>query len=118
PLRDGRVRVPRPRGRDHGHRPQRRLVGSRLGLGPAVDEGDFVSAPAVAARLRLLRSAQAQIPDSLPPSAVPRLRSDPLLTYVGGAPTVIGVERSVRGIDSASGIQPLSGVWLTTVGTG
>ena len=39
--------------------------------------------------------------------------SDPLLTTVGGPAFGIGLEGSVRGIDSARAVPMLSGVWLT-----
>jgi peptide/nickel transport system substrate-binding protein len=91
--------------------------GTRVHLGPALDQVEFRIVPAAPERLALLRRGTAQVADSLPPVAVAEIRRDPLLTYVDGAGrTVIGVERSVRGIDSASAIEPLSEVWLTTVG--
>lgn len=91
--------------------------GSRAGLGPALDQVEFRAVPSGRARLTLLRDGTAQVADSLRPAARGAIRRDPLLTYVtGGGDSVLGLERSVRGIDSASTIEPLSQVWLTRVG--
>ena len=91
--------------------------GTRVDLGPGVDQIEFRIVPTARERLALLRRGTAQVADSLPPPATAEIRRDPLLTYVDGAGrTVLGLERSVRGIDSASEIESLSDVWLTTVG--
>jgi peptide/nickel transport system substrate-binding protein len=91
--------------------------GSRIGLGPALDQVEFRVAPGGRERLALLRGGTAQAADSLRPAARSAIRRDPLLTYVaGGGDRILGLERSVRGIDSASTIEPLSQVWLTRVG--
>jgi peptide/nickel transport system substrate-binding protein len=91
--------------------------GTRVDLGPAVDQIEFRIVPTARERLALLRRGTAQVADPLPPRATGEIRRDALLTYVDGAGrTVLGLERSVRGIDSASEIESLSDVWLTTVG--
>jgi peptide/nickel transport system substrate-binding protein len=91
--------------------------GTRLGLGPALDLVEFRIVPRTRKRLVLLRRGTVQVADSLPPFAVGEIRRDPLLTYVDGAGrSVLGLERSVRGIRSASAIESLSEAWLTTVG--
>jgi peptide/nickel transport system substrate-binding protein len=91
--------------------------GIRAELGPALDQIEFRIVPSAPERVALLRRGTAQVADSLPPPAIDEIRRDPLLTYVDGAGrTVTGLERSVRGIDSASAIESLSEVWLTTVG--
>jgi peptide/nickel transport system substrate-binding protein len=91
--------------------------GTRAGLGPALDQVEFRVAPSERERLLLLRGGTAQVADSLPPAARRRIRRDPLLSFVTGAgDRVLGLERSVRGIDSASEVEPLSQVWLTRVG--
>jgi peptide/nickel transport system substrate-binding protein len=93
--------------------------GTRVNLGPALDQIEFRVISTVRERLALLRRGTVQVADALPPSAIGQIRRDPLLTYVGGAgEDVLGLERSVRGIESASAIEPLSEVWLTTVGAG
>jgi ABC-type transport system substrate-binding protein len=91
--------------------------GSRLELGPALDLLEFEVVPGAAERSEMLRQGAVQVADSLDASAIPLLRGDPLLTYVrGSGDAVLGMERSVRGIDSASAIEALSNVWLTVVG--
>ena len=93
--------------------------GTRLDLGPALDQIRFEIAPRAGDRLALLESGEVQVADELDPGAIRRLRADPLLTYVAGADrAVLGLQRSVRGIDSATAIEPLSNVWLTVVGVG
>jgi peptide/nickel transport system substrate-binding protein len=92
--------------------------GTRLELGPALDQLSFVVVPAQSDRLALLRRGEAQVADSLARSAISELRADPLLTFVSDAGWVLAFERSVRGVESANAIQPLSNVWLTTLGPG
>jgi peptide/nickel transport system substrate-binding protein len=90
--------------------------GTRAELGPALDQVEFQVVPTAPERVALLRGGGVQVADSLPPAAAADLRGDPLLTLVTDAGgVVLGIERSVRGIDSASAIEPLSGVWLTTI---
>lgn len=92
--------------------------GTRLDLGPALNELEFEIVPSLSERLELLEAGQVQVADELDSATVERLRANPLLTYVGGpGNAVLGLERSVRGIDSATAIEPLSNVWLTVVGT-
>jgi peptide/nickel transport system substrate-binding protein len=92
--------------------------GTRLDLGPALDQIQFEVVPSSDERIVLLRRGDAQVADSLGVGAIRDLRANPLLTFVrGGGETVLGLERSVRGIDSASSIEPLADVWLTGVGT-
>jgi peptide/nickel transport system substrate-binding protein len=87
--------------------------GSPLGLGPALDGVSFVLAPDPAQRLQLLQSGSVQVADPLDGAALRAVGSDPLLAAVGGPVTGIGLEGSVRGIDSARAVPMLSGVWLT-----
>jgi peptide/nickel transport system substrate-binding protein len=92
--------------------------GTRLDLGPALDQIQFEVVPSSDERIVLLRRGDAQVADSLGVGAIRDLRANPLLTFVrGGGEAVLGLERSVRGIDSASAIEPLADVWLTGVGT-
>jgi ABC-type transport system substrate-binding protein len=86
--------------------------GSTLGLGPALDGVTFVVAQA-AKRLRLLRDGSVQVADPLRPPGLRAAETDPLLATVGGPLRGIGMEGSVRGIDSARFVPVLSGVWLT-----
>jgi peptide/nickel transport system substrate-binding protein len=87
--------------------------GSGMGLGPALDGVTFVLAPRQSQRLRLLQAGTVQVADALGPAALRLVDSDPLLDTVGGPVTGVGVEGSVRGIDSAVAIPVLSSVWLT-----
>jgi peptide/nickel transport system substrate-binding protein len=92
--------------------------GTRLDLGPALDQLQFEPVGSPRRRLDLLEGGEVQVADELGAGAVPKLRSDPLLTYVKGAGgSVLGLERSVRGIESATAIEPFSDVWLTVVGS-
>jgi peptide/nickel transport system substrate-binding protein len=87
--------------------------GSPMGLGPSLDDVTFVVAHQPSQRLRLLREGTVQVADPLGPSELRAADSDPLLEAVGGPAGGIGLEGSVRGIDSAGAIPVLSGVWLT-----
>jgi peptide/nickel transport system substrate-binding protein len=87
--------------------------GSPIGLGPALDGVTFVAAPLSGQRFRLLSEGTAQVADPLDAAALRAAEADPLLDTIGGPPTGIGIEGSVRGISSARVIPALSGVWLT-----
>ncbi|MGC1801606.1 MAG: ABC transporter substrate-binding protein, partial [Solirubrobacterales bacterium] len=87
--------------------------GSPLGLGPSLDGVSFVLAPQPNQRLRLLKDGAVQVADPLGAVGLRAADADPLLDSVGGPLTGIGLEGSVRGIDSATTIPVLSGVWLT-----
>jgi ABC-type transport system substrate-binding protein len=91
--------------------------GTRLELGPALDEVEFEVVLGPAERLAMLSQGSVQAADSLDAGAISELRRDPLLTYVRQGDDVLGIERSVRGIDSATAIEPLSDVWRTVVGS-
>jgi peptide/nickel transport system substrate-binding protein len=87
--------------------------GSPKGLGPALDGVTFLVARRPAQRLRLLQQGSVQVADPLGPSGLRLAQSDPLLATVGGPVRGIGLEGSVRGVDSAGSVPVLSGVWLT-----
>jgi peptide/nickel transport system substrate-binding protein len=88
--------------------------GSRVGLGPALDEISFRTEPSAAGRLGLLRAGGVQVAGDVGPAAA-QLRADPLLGAVGVTGSYpIGIERSVRGI-VVSQPQSLAGVWLTGI---
>ncbi|HEY4573268.1 MAG TPA: ABC transporter substrate-binding protein, partial [Thermoanaerobaculia bacterium] len=87
--------------------------GSAMGLGPSLDGVTFVLAPQPSQRLRLLQDGAVQVAEPLGPAALRAAGSDPLLDTVGGPVGGIGLEGSVRGIDSAGVIPVLSSVWLT-----
>jgi peptide/nickel transport system substrate-binding protein len=90
--------------------------GSRNGLGPALDGIAFLAEPLPGRRLALLENGAAQVADGLGPAALAAVAEDPLLTAVGGQGEGVGLEGSVRGIDSASAVPVLSRVWLTDIG--
>lgn len=87
--------------------------GSPLGLGPALDGVEFRATAQEPDRLALLQNGEARIAEGLSANAISQIRHDALLTALPGS-AGIGMQRSVRGIDSAAPI-PFSGVWLTTV---
>lgn len=90
--------------------------GTRAGLGPALNQVELHVVPAGRDRLEQLARGSVQAADALPPAFRDEIREDPLLTAVGGSGDgVLGMQRSVRGIESASAIESLSGVWLTRV---
>jgi peptide/nickel transport system substrate-binding protein len=91
--------------------------GTRLGLGPALDQVQFEIEPSAERRLELLAAGEVDVAAALPADSLGELRGDPLLTYLRGGGSVLGLERSVRGIHSATAIEPLSDVWLTVVGS-
>ena len=91
--------------------------GTRLGLGPALDQVQFEVEPSDERRVDLLIAGEVQAAAGLAAGDVAALRDDPLLTYVrAGSGSVLGLERSVRGIQAGASIEPLSDVWLTVVG--
>jgi peptide/nickel transport system substrate-binding protein len=90
--------------------------GTARQLGPALDQVEFRVVPGAEARYRLLRAGDAQLAGSLGPEQVARLRRDPLLTALPAAGDWLGLERSVRGIESGRVVPSLSGVWLTRIG--
>jgi len=87
--------------------------GSPMGLGPALDAVSFVVAPQLEQRLRLLQEGTVQVADPLDRAGLHVAETDPLLATVGGPLKGIGMEGSVRGIDSGVTIPALAGVWLT-----
>jgi peptide/nickel transport system substrate-binding protein len=87
--------------------------GTALGLGPGVDQIELTSEPDAGHRVEALLSGAVDVADELGRGAVAQVRSAPLLTTVGGKAAMLGMERSVRGLDSASACQPLADVWLT-----
>ena len=92
--------------------------GTRLDLGPALDQLVFRVVPEAEARVAALAEDEVKIADELDATAIRDVRGDPLLTVDGGEGEVVGLERSVRGLQLEDGVPQLSGVWLTTVGVG
>jgi peptide/nickel transport system substrate-binding protein len=91
--------------------------GTQLKLGPALDQVEFRVVKRAADRLALLSGGDVQVAEALGSEAA-KARRDPLLEVLGSGTGVLGLQRSVRGINSATEIPSLSGVWLTRVGAG
>jgi peptide/nickel transport system substrate-binding protein len=89
--------------------------GSSNGLGPALDGVAFLAEPLPGRRLAMLESGAVQVADALGPAALAAVADDPLLTTVGGPALGVGLEGSVRGLDSARAVPLLSRVWLTDI---
>jgi peptide/nickel transport system substrate-binding protein len=87
--------------------------GSPEGLGPALDGVTFVVAPQSRQRLRMLQDGTIQVAAPLGRPELRAAETDPLLVTVGGRGSGIGMEGSLRGIDSARAVPVLSRVWLT-----
>jgi len=89
--------------------------GSPAGLGPALDGVVFRAEPLEDRRLRLLGAGAVQVADPLGRAALAAVAADPLLATAGGPAQGIGLEGSVRGLDSARAVPLLSRVWLTEI---
>ena len=90
--------------------------GTPKGLGPALDQLRFPVELSGGARVDDLIDGSVQLADELDDVQADAAREDPLLTVLPGARgTSLAMERSVRGVDSATEIPSLSGAWLTTV---
>ena len=92
--------------------------GTERGLGPALDQVEFRVSTGADGRLALLEAGDVQVAEALGPAEARDARRDPLLAVLRGGGNSLGLERSVRGIDSASEIPSLSGVWVARVGRG
>lgn len=90
--------------------------GSSVGLGPALDGAAFLAEPDEDRRLALLDGGAIEVADPLGPAGLATVAEDPLLSAIGGPTLGIGLEDSVRGIDSARAVPLLSRVWLTDIG--
>lgn len=85
-------------------------------LGPALDQVILRAEASGAVRAALLDSGDAQLADELDPDQARFVRDNPLLAAIEGpGGRWLGLERSVRGVDSATEIPSLAGVWLTTL---
>ncbi len=83
-------------------------------LGPALDQIELRTETSPSLRLALLDAGDAQLADELEPDQATQAEEDPLLTVLAGPNgTFLGLERSVRGVNSAREIPPLSSAWLT-----
>ena len=88
-------------------------------LGPALEQIEFRAEPDQSVRLALLDAGEAQLADELDREHAELALADPLLNALPGpSGTWLGLDRSVRGVESAREIPSLSGAWLTDVTTG
>jgi MarR-like DNA-binding transcriptional regulator SgrR of sgrS sRNA len=87
--------------------------GAALGLGPGVDQVELACDPVSGHRLAGLLDGAVAVADDLGRNAAGRIADAPLLTIVRSTADTIGIERSVRGIDSTAAAQSLADVWLT-----
>lgn len=89
-------------------------TGARIDLGPALEQLEFKVTPSSSLRLAMLDAGDAQLADDLDLQQADQAREDPLLSVLPSTSgTFLGVERSVRGIDSGREIPALSSAWLT-----
>jgi peptide/nickel transport system substrate-binding protein len=85
-------------------------------LGPALEQVIVRAEPSGAVRAALLDSGDAQLADQLDTEQARFVRQNPLLaTLPAPGGLALGLERSVRGVRSATEIPSLAGAWLTTV---
>jgi ABC-type transport system substrate-binding protein len=93
--------------------------GTVRGLGPAIDQIEFVVVAEPAERAALLEDGSVQVASALGAAERGLVRDDPLLTLVGkpggGA---LGIERSVRGIPPDDPAPPLNAAWRTGIDAG
>ena len=87
-------------------------------LGPALDQVEFRIVPDREDRLALLQGGDVQLAEGLRGELAHQARQDPLLEILDDGHASLGLERSVRGVSSATEVPSLSGVWLTSVGAG
>jgi len=89
--------------------------GGPLGLGPGLDQIELIDLPAREGLGQLESGAVevAAVPDA---ELARRALRDPLLTVVRGGGLALGMERSVRGIESGDADQSLADAWLTDLG--
>lgn len=89
---------------------------AKVELGPALDQIVLRATPSPSLRLALLDAGDAQLADALDRERAQQARNDPLLSVLPSVEgTFLGVERSVRGVDSGRDIPLLSSAWLTRV---
>jgi peptide/nickel transport system substrate-binding protein len=91
---------------------------AKVELGPALDQIDLRTTDESSLRLAMLDAGEAQLADELASGEADQARSDPLLSILPSvAGTSLGLERSVRGVNSGREIPALSGAWLTGLET-
>ncbi len=89
---------------------------AKIDLGPALDQIELRVTESSSLRLAQLDAGEAQLADELNRRQASQAQSDPLLSVLRGAgDSFLGVERSVRGVESAQEIPSLQSAWLTGV---
>ncbi len=89
------------------------------GLGPGIDQLEFVTVADAAERSAQLADGDVQVASDLGPVELSDIRGDPLLTVVpAGAGVAIALERSVRGIPPGLDAPSLNAVWRTALDSG
>ena len=90
--------------------------GSAHKLGPALVQIVLRIEPEAPVRLALLDAGEVQLADELTAEQARFARANPLLAAIQGPEHLwLGLERSVRGVESATEIPSLSAAWLTAV---
>lgn len=89
--------------------------GSPVGLGPGVDQLEVLDVGSGRVRVDQLVSGAVEVAAALAPDLSRRVLANPLLTVVRGGGSALGMERSVRGIETAEIDQSLADAWLTDV---
>ncbi len=94
-----------------------RWWGTAADLGPALDRIELVYVALASERARELERGDVQVASALGDSDARAAKRNPLLSVFPGNAGALGVERSVRGVDSARSTPSLASVWLTDIGT-
>ena len=89
--------------------------GADLGLGPGVEQVELQDQDDSGQRADDLIDGSVEVAENLDAAAAKRVERDPLSTLVRGGGSVLGMARSVRGIDSTTAAQSLADVWLTNL---
>ena len=87
--------------------------GSEKGLGPALDQLEFIVSATSVERVELLGEGEAQAASELDRAALRAVATDPLLSTI--EESGIGIERSVRGIPPEEKVPSLNGMWRTSL---
>ena len=89
------------------------------GLGPVVDQLEFVTVADPGERSAQLADGTVQVASDLGPVELSGVRSNPLLTAIpAGADAYTALERSIRGIEPGQEAPALNGVWRTAIDSG
>jgi peptide/nickel transport system substrate-binding protein len=85
-------------------------------IGPALDQIELRVSESASLRLALLDAGDAHLADELGQTQAKQAEADPLLSVLRSTGDLfLGLERSVRGVESAREIPSLQSVWITDV---